>query len=279
MPWPETILERVPSWRGVARPVIGMVHLAPLPGSPGYRAGSDGVWPDGVLGRAVADARALAEGGVDGLMLENFGDVPFFGGPVPAETVAHMTAAALRVRDAVDLPLGINVLRNDAAAALAVAAAVGGSFIRVNVLVGTYVTDQGVIEGRAAEVMRLRASLGLSHVAVFADVRVKHAAPLADRPVRAEAADLVSRAGADAVIVSGEGTGRPTDVDRLAEVKAAVGAAPVLVGSGVTAETVTALAPHADGWIVGTACKQGGCVDAPVDAARVRKIVDAMRSA
>lgn len=271
MAWPEAILKSVPTWRGVKRPVIGMVHLRALPGAPGAADFK------GVVSSAVQDAEALGRGGVDALMLENFGDVPFFRDTVPAETVSHITAAALRVRDAVDLPLGINVLRNDVMSGLAVASAVGAAFVRVNVLVGAYVTDQGVIEGRAAEVMRKRAALGLEHVAVFADVRVKHAAPLAARPIEVEAEELVERAGADAVIVSGEGTGKPTDVEQLAAVKRAVGSAAVLVGSGVSVDTVPQLAPHADGFIVGTAIKRDGKVDGPVDVSRVEALVAASR--
>ncbi len=282
MAWSQAILKCVPSWREVRKPVIGMVHLRALPGSPGFAGGAGGV--KDVWASAVRDARALAEGGVDGLMLENFGDVPFFAGAVGPETVAHITAAALRVRDAVELPLGINVLRNDVRSALAVASAVGASFVRVNVLVGAYVTDQGVIEGQAAEVMRYRRALGADDVAVFADVRVKHAAPLGGRPIEVEAEELVARAGADAVIVSGEGTGKPTDPERIAAVKGAVGgvaggavgSAPVLVGSGATVETAAELLAHADGLIVGSSLKEGGRLEAPVEVARVRALMEAV---
>lgn len=263
-----------PGWAGVACPVIGMVHLRALPGSPGY-AGSMA----DVVASAVRDAGALRQGGVDGLMLENFGDVPFFKGRVPAETVAAMTRAAGAVRDAVDLPLGINVLRNDGLSALAVASAVGAAYVRINVLSGAALTDQGVIEGQAAEVMRYRAALGAAGVKVLADVRVKHAAPLAERPLAEEVEELVLRAGADGVVVSGSGTGKPTDPALLEEVARLSAGRPVLVGSGVTAETAGGLARFAGGLIVGTSVKRGGDVAAPVEADRVQAVVASARAA
>lgn len=261
-----------PAWSGLRCPLIGMVHLRALPGAPGF-AGSLTAVADAALG----DAARLAEGGVDGLMIENFGDVPFFKGRVPAETVAAMTRVAGQVRDAVDLPLGINVLRNDGLSAVAVASAVGAAFVRVNVLSGAAVTDQGVIEGVAAELTRYRAALGAGDVKLLADVRVKHAAPLVERPLREEVEELVHRAGADAVVVSGSGTGKPTDAALVAEVAGYAAGRPVLVGSGVTPAAVPAFLPSAGGLIVGTWVKAGGDVAAAVDPDRVRAVVSAVK--
>lgn len=263
-----------PQWAALRHPVIGMVHLMPLPGSPGY--GGD---MSAVIAAAVRDAKALAAGGIDGIMLENFGDVPFFKGRVPAETVASITRAASAVRDAsADLPLGINVLRNDGMSALGIAAAVGASFIRVNVLAGAAVTDQGVIEGQAAELARLRRQLDAKGVGVFADVRVKHAAPLADRPIEDEVEELLRRAGADAVVASGSGTGKPTDPEQLACIKQAAGGSAVFVGSGADVETAQELLRFADGLIVGTAIKEDGRVDRPVDAKQVEALMRVVRA-
>jgi membrane complex biogenesis BtpA family protein len=250
-----------------------MVHLLPLPGSPRY--GGDG---HAVYEAARRDAMTLAEGGVHGIMVENFGDVPFYPGRVPPEVVAHMSVTIARLRDAVGgrLPFGANVLRNDGLAALAVAQAAGASFVRVNVLCGARVADQGVIQGIAHDLLRKRAALGAAGVRVFADVDVKHSQPLAGREpsLEDEVADTLRRGLADAVVVSGSGTGRDTDPDHVRRAKAAAGgAAPVFVGSGVTARTIDALLPHADGFIVGTALKRNGRVDEPVDVARERDIV------
>jgi membrane complex biogenesis BtpA family protein len=247
--------------------LVGMVHLRPLPGAPRF-AGSF----QAVLDAALRDAEALVAGGMPALMLENFGDVPFFPGPVPAHVVAHLTAVACAIRQRFDRPLGINVLRNDGAAAVAVAAASGAQFVRVNVLTGARVTDQGVVQGVAHEVARLRAQLG-ANVAVWADVDVKHSAALAERPLAAEVHDLLERGLADAVIVSGEGTGHAVDGAKLAAVRAAAGERPVLVGSGATVASVAELLRVADGAIVGSALKP--TLDAPIELERVRALVQA----
>lgn len=253
-------------------PVLGMVHLRALPDAPGWEGDLDAV-----EAAALRDAEALAAGGVGALMMENYGDVPFHREAVPAATVAAMTRIAAALRRALPhLPLGINVLRNDAASALAVAAAVGAAFVRVNVLAGAAVTDQGVIEGRAAELMRLRARL-CPDVGVLADVRVKHAAPLAPRGLAEEAADLRLRAGADALIVSGAATGAVADPAELAVLRASLPACPLLVGSGTTAANLAAFAA-ADGAIVGSSLKRPGPDGRPAVAADlVRAYVDAAR--
>lgn len=249
--------------------LIGMVHLGALPGSPAF----DGDL-NGVIERGRRDAETLAHAGFDAVMVENFGDAPFFADTVPPVTIAAMTAAAAAIANAVDVPIGINVLRNDALAALAVAAAVGAGFIRVNVLSGTMFTDQGPIVGRAAEVARARSTL-TPNTRVFGDVFVKHATPPPGASLRLAAVDLWERGGADALIVSGDGTGEPVDAETLSEVTAAVPGAPVLVGSGVTEQTVGSLLARANGVIVGTAIKVGGVTTAPVDATLARQFVAA----
>ena len=261
------------------RPVLlGMVHLAPLPGAPAAASARAGAREPAWRTRAVEDATVLARAGFDGVLVENFGDAPFFKDRVPAETVAALAIACAAVRAAVParVAVGVNVLRNDAASALAVAAAAGLDLVRINVLAGAAVTDQGVVEGCAAEVLRLRARL-CPNVAILADLRVKHARPLVDRPLADEARELVGRAGADAVIVSGTATGTDVDPEELRAARAALGAHPLLVGSGVTAKNVRALLESADGVIVGTSIKRGGRTTARVDAARAKAFVRAAR--
>lgn len=262
---------------GVSRPIVGMVHLPPLPGAPRFDGNRERL-------HAVArrDAAALAEGGVDAVMLENFGDAPFYPSDVPRHTVAEMTALAGTVSDATGgLPLGVNVLRNDAASALSVAAAAEGDFVRVNVHTGARVADQGILEGQAHETMRLREQLD-TDVAVLADVDVKHSAPLADAAYEAESlAENAERGLADGIVVSGARTGRPTD---LGDVQEAVDRrdqlgteTPVFVGSGVTRDTVGDVLDIADGAIVGTAFKDDGETENAVDPERVTAVMDAAR--
>ena len=170
--------------------------------------------------------------------------------------------------------LGVNVLRNDAASALAIASVAGLDFIRVNVHCGAMVTDQGIIEGRAHETLRERERLR-SAVLIFADVLVKHAVPLGggDHDVGALAGDTAGRGRADALIVTGKATGATADIERLRAVREAVPDVPVFVGSGVQAENIEDFAKLANGFIVGTSLKPDGDIEAPVNVDLVKELV------
>jgi membrane complex biogenesis BtpA family protein len=258
------------------RPIVGMVHLAPLPGSPRFEGGAGGI--GAILEAAERDARDLAEGGVDGLLVENYGDAPFIPGRVPPITVAAMSAIVSALVARLGLPVGVNVLRNDGCAALAIAAACGARFVRVNVLAGTAFAGEGVLRGMAHRLLRERRALG-ADVALWADLRVKHATPAAPRALDVEARELVGRAGADVVILSGEATGAAPSAAFLEEVRRAIPRAPLVLGSGLTSENARLLAPLVDGAIVGTSVKVGGVASNPVDPARVRDLVGAVRAA
>lgn len=211
---------------------------------------------EAVTEAALADAEALSLGGVTAVMMENFGDIPFFPGRVPAETVGAMAVAIQAVRTSFPgLRLGVNVLRNDAESALGIAVATGARFIRVNVHIGAAVTDQGTIEGRAWDTLRRRGDL-VPGIGILADVRVKHARPLVARPLAEEVRDLRLRGMADGVIVTGSATGAGTDPAEVAAVREALPDSPVLVGSGVTSSTVGNFLPHADGFIVGSSLQE-----------------------
>lgn len=258
----------LPELAGIAKPVIGMLHLPALPGAP-----RNSLTLAEIQAFVRGDADALLAGGVHALLLENFGDTPFYPGTVPASVVAQMTQVAGEVRRQFDVPLGINVLRNDGLSALAVAHAAGAAFIRVNILCGARVTDQGLIQGNAHELLRERARLQTAHTRIFADIDVKHSAPLgAPRALEDEIADTVQRGGADAIIISGAGTGQEVDVGHLRRAKAATDH-PIIVGSGVAPENVRELALHADAFIVGTSLKVDGRASNPVDPARVRALL------
>jgi len=262
----------IPAWRDLDCPLIAMLHAPPLPGSPGYRGDLHHVY-----NHVLRDAEILVANGVDGLLLENFGDAPFFPRNVPEHVVAHMTALASEIKRRFRVPLGINILRNDAVAAMAVAHAVGAEFIRVNVLVGATLTDQGLVQGVAHQLLRQRTILGADNVKILADVDVKHAIPLASRPIAEEARDAIRRGGADGLIVSGSSTGEPTDLNLLQEVKNAVKKIPVIIGSGVTAKSVADAAQVADGLIVGSWLKVDGVVTNPIDPEGVAKLVKRLR--
>ncbi len=253
------------------RPLVGMVHLGPLPGSP-----RDSGQPlANVLARAVADAQALQSGGADAIMIENFFDAPFAKDHVPPHTIAAMTRSVQAVRDVTNLPLGVNVLRNDAQSALAVAHICQAQFVRVNVYVGAAVTDQGIIEGAARAAILYRRELG-ANVQIWADVCVKHAAQLGTDNLEDAARDAVLRGLADALIVSGAATGSHTDPDDARRVKAVLPHTPLLIGSGFDITSGHALLAHANGAIAGTSLKHDGHVANPVDPARVQALRAAM---
>lgn len=249
--------------------LLGVVHLPALPSAARHQSMA------AVLERALADACAYAEGGFDGLVVENFGDAPFHKGTagdrVPPDVIAGLAVAADRIRVATGLPLGINCLRNDGLAALGVAAVVGARWVRVNVLSGAYVTDQGVIEGEAATLAAYRRTLRCD-VHLLADHLVKHATPLAPIDPATGARDLAERSGADGLVLSGTRTGQPVDPALLDTVRAAVGVFPIWLGSGLSTTNAAELWPRCDGAIVGTACKFDGDVAAAVDPARVRAL-------
>lgn len=256
---------------GNAPAIIGMVHLKPLPGAP--RASESMA---AIFEAARADAVALEKGGVSAILLENFGDAPFYPDAVPPETVSAMAAIAQQVKNRINVPLGINVLRNDGEAALAIAHAVGAQFIRVNVLAGSAVTDQGVISSQANSILRLRKNLQ-AEVKILADVHVKHATPLGAQPIEQAASELFERALADAVIVTGSATGARIDLDTLQRVRRALPDRYLIAGSGVTAENAAQILQLADAAIVGTYFKADGKVGQPVQPDRVTTLTSKLK--
>jgi len=251
--------------------LIGVVHLLPLPGSPRFRGRLQPI-----LDRAVADAIAYEKGGASAVIIENFGDVPFTGGCVAPETVAAMARAGAAVRAAIQLPIGFNVLRNDARSALGLAAACDGCFIRVNVHTGAMLTDQGILQGNAYETVRVRAHL-CPQTQILADVHVKHAVPLGDESLQNAARDACERGRADALIISGTGTGLPAMVADVETAREICPDTPILIGSGFNADNARDFLPWINGAIVGSSLKKNGRINNPVDLARVKALVRAMR--
>ncbi len=252
-------------------PIIGVVHLLPLPTSARW-GGSLQV----VIDRAEQEATALAAGGVDGIIVENFFDAPFVKDHVDPATVSTMTVVVQRLKSIVNLPIGINVLRNDAHSAMAIAASTGAQFIRVNILTGVMATDQGIIEGKANELLRYRRELGYD-IKIFADALVKHAYPLGQVDAATVVQETIERGLADAVILSGWVTGDPPTVQDLATARAAAQGTPVLIGSGATWENITALMKNADGVIVSSSLKRHGKINQPIDPNRVSQFVEMSR--
>ncbi len=252
-------------------PIIGVVHLLPLPTSPRW-----GGSLKAIIDRAEQEATALAAGGVDGIIVENFFDAPFPKDRVDPAVVSAMTVVIQKMMQMVTLPIGINVLRNDAQSAFAIAACVQAQFIRVNVWTGIMATDQGMIEGRAHELLRYRRELGCD-VKVFADVLVKHARPLGSPNLTTAVQDTIERGLADAVILSGWATGNPPSLEDLELASAAAAGTPVFIGSGANWENIPKLMTAADGVIVSSSLKRQGKRENSIDPIRVSRFVEATR--
>ncbi len=252
-----------------ANPIIGVVHLLPLPTSARW-----GGSLKAVIERAEQEATALAAGGVDGIIVENFFDAPFVKEQVDPAVVSAMTLIVDRILNLVVVPVGINLLRNDAQSALAIASCVKAQFIRVNVLTGIMATDQGLIEGQAHQLMRYRRELG-SDVGILADVLVKHARPLGAPNLTTAVQDTIERGLADGVILSGWATGSPPNLEDLELASAAAKGTPVFIGSGATWENIAQLMPAADGVIVASSLKRRGIISEPIDPIRVAQFVEA----
>ncbi len=252
-------------------PIIGVVHLLPLPTSPRWGGNLKTV-----IDRAEQEATALASGGVNGIIVENFFDAPFAKDQVDPAVVSAMTLIVQRIMNLVTLPIGINVLRNDAHSALAIAACTGAQFVRVNVLNGVMATDQGIIEGHAHEILRYRRELG-SDVKILADVLVKHGRPLGSPNLTTAVQETIERALADGVILSGWSTGSPPNLEDLELARAAAMGTPVFIGSGASWENVGTLIQAADGVIVSSSLKRHGQIHQPIDPSRVGQFVETTR--
>ena len=263
-------------WPFNRKAMIGMVHVGALPGTPNA---ADAI--ASLVSQAVAEARVIADAGFDAVMVENMHDTPYVHGDrLGPEIVAAMTRVAAAVREAVEIPLGIQILSGGNRHALATAHAVGGAFIRCENFVFSHVADEGLLpEAEAGPLLRYRKQIGAEAIGVLCDIKKKHAshAITADLLI-GEVAEAAVFFGADALIVTGQATGQPTSVTDVAQVRGAV-TVPVLVGSGVCPEAVGPLFEYADALIVGSFIKHDGNWQNAVDPARCDQIIKAANAA
>lgn len=255
------------------RNLIGMIHVGPLPGAPGWSGDLSSQ-----LARVVEEARLYQQAGFHALLLENMYDRPYLiGDRVGPETVAAMAVLAHQVRRASPLPLGIQVLAAANRQALAVALACGAEFVRVEGFVFGHVADEGWIEGCAGDLLRWRDQWKANRIKIFADIKKKHSSHAITADVSlVETGHACEFFQVDGLIVTGSATGKaadPNEVRQLAEHSQV----PLLVGSGITAENLSQFA-SADGWIVGSSVKRGGHWDGPLDPVQLSRMVDAFRA-
>lgn len=259
---------------GTAQPVIGMIHVAALPGTPGHQL----PWP-AIVAQAVAEAQRYCDAGIDALLIENMHDLPYLPAAVGPEITATMTVIGRAVKAATGLPCGIQILAGANREALAAALAAGLDFIRAEAFVFGHVADEGWLQAQAGPLLRYRRQIGAEHIRILTDIKKKHSAHAATADV-----DLVETARAaaffrsDGLILTGIATGAPTDPAAAAAVRQAV-ELPILIGSGVSPEQVPAFIPHVDGFIVGSYVKVAGQWHQPPDPARIRTLMAAVRAA
>ena len=262
----ELHLAGLPDMFGVDKPIIGMVHLPPLPGSPNY----DGRGLDPVIEWALRDVDTYQRAGVDGLIVENMWDYPYFvGEDVPPEAMTAQAVAAREVVKAANVPTGINVIHNGGPVTLSIALAAGATFVRICILTGARLWDTGELDhGCASRLLRHRKNLQAEHIKIFADVDKKHSLPFPglDLETHIEWTDFYL---ADALIVSGRMTGDAPSLEKVRKAKELSRGRPLLMGSGTSAENIADFLRHADGAIVGTSIKVDGQGENPVDAQRM----------
>jgi len=259
-----------------AKPVVGVIHVGALPGTP---RGSRSVVE--LVRSAREEAKVYRECGVDGIYIENMHDVPYLKGEVGPEIVAAMTTIGTEVKNESQLPVGIQILAGANIEAMAVAHAAGLDFIRAEGFAYAHVADEGIIEASAAKLLRYRKMIGAERVQVWTDVKKKHSAHAITADVSlGETAETVEFMGADCVIVTGSATGQPPKVTDVQEAKSHCHL-PVFLGSGISESNIEQFHNNADGFIIGSSFKIDGLWSNTIDPIRVTqfmRVLDRMRT-
>lgn len=267
----KTIMSRFQNVFGTAKPVIGMIHVQALPGTPAYGGNIEAV-----VEQAVEEALLFRRCGLPAIMIENMHDTPYLRRQVGPEITAAMTAVATAVKRAVALPCGIQVLAGANREALAVALAAGLEFIRAEGFAFAHVADEGLIQSDAGTLLRYRRAIGAGHILVLADIKKKHSAHAITSDVNlADTAKAAEFFRGDGLIITGNATGAAASVQEARDAKAASNL-PVLIGSGIGPENIAEYWPHCDGVIVGSSFKEEGHWAQPVEASRVERLMEAV---
>jgi len=251
-----------------SKPVIGVIHVAALPGAP-----TNTLPVVEILAQAIREAAIYRDCGVDGIIIENMHDTPYLRGAVGPEIVAAMAVVGQAVKLESRLPVGIQILAGANIEAMAVAHAANLDFIRAEGFAFAHVADEGLIQSSAAELLRYRKMIGAERVQVWTDVKKKHSSHAITADVSLGAtAEAVEFMRGDAVIVTGSVTGEAPRIEDAREAKAHC-RLPVLLGSGVDANNIAEFYPAADGFIIGTYFKTDGHWTKSVDAERIKRLM------
>jgi membrane complex biogenesis BtpA family protein len=248
-----------------------MLHLPALPGSSNSKLSIKEITEFVLL-----DAQTLYDAGICNMVLENLGDAPYYKYNEKHHVASFMTKIGFEIiQKFPEISLGINVLRNDAYSSIAIAKALElkCKFIRINVLTGAYVTDQGIIEGESAQVNDYRRKIQATDIEIWSDVRVKHASPIVSRPIEEEIKENLERAGASKIILSGSMTGKKVDMSVLREVNEIISVDKIVIGSGITPENISKYKDLANNFIVGSSLKKDDNIINPIDKSKVSQLL------
>lgn len=239
---------------GCEKVIIGMVHLLALPGTPNFNGDMNKVYE-----KALQDAKALVDGGVHAIMIENDGDAPF-AEKLQIEQATALSAVSAVIKEKFNLPIGIDAAFSDYKSALACAKAAKADFVRIAVFVDTVISFPGILKPCCAEALRYRKYIDAQEVKILADVQVKYTHMLQEKITIEESATWAQACGADGIIVTGSHTGGETPIEAVERVKKIV-KVPVVIGSGFSTDNATQQLQIADGAIVGSSLKTSGIID------------------
>jgi membrane complex biogenesis BtpA family protein len=256
----------------VSHPVIAMIHISALPGTPNYQGDRMAI-----IEKALKEARVYKSLGIDAIMIENMHDVPYQKNEIGHEISSMMTLVAYLIKQETKLPIGIQILAAANKAALATAKAAGIDFIRAEGVVFGHVADEGYIDSQAAEIMRYRKQIDAEDIAVFTDIKKKHSSHAITADIDlAETAHAAEFFMSDGLIVTGKHTGAKADESEVKSVKTTT-QLPVIIGSGVTLENVATYLPISDALIVGSYFKKEGFWKNELDKNRIAQFVNKVK--
>ncbi len=256
-----------------SKQIIGMLHLAALPGSPRHSLSVAQITE-----LALREAALYQAAGLDSLLLENMHDIPYLNRQAPEETLAALAIIAARLRTETELPLGLQILAGANKAALAVAHCAALDYIRAEGFVFGHLADEGYMDSDAGEILRYRRNLGAERIKIFTDIKKKHSAHTLTADVSlAETAKAAEFFLSEGLIITGSSTGEPCSTEDLISVRQA-SQLPILIGSGVTEANLPEYWPLADAFIVGSHFKEEGLWSRPVSPERVKAFMQKVQS-
>lgn len=257
---------------GKEKPVIGMIHVDPLPGTPKFKNDVKKI-----ITKAIAEAKIYKDGGIDIIAIENMHDVPYLKREVGHEISTLMSVISYEVKNKTGLPTGIQILAGANKEALAAANAAGIDFIRAEGFIFAHVADEGLIESDAGELLRYRKQIGAERIKVFTDVKKKHSSHSITSDINiVETAKAAEFFLSDGLIVTGVSTGEEADIEEIKRVKKN-STLPVLIGSGLTEKNIGKYYQYADAFIIGSFFKKGGNWENKVDGKRVSDFMKMIR--